>query len=64
MYDHFGAWDFHLNKLGNVPLGNVVYKIALPNAKHLSQVILKKIFEYFTMYFYGSNPELPGSEPF
>ena len=25
----------------------------------LSQVVLKKIFEYFSMYFYGSNPEHP-----
>ena len=26
-----------------------------PNFKHLSQVVLKKIVEYFSMYFYGSS---------
>ena len=41
--DHLGPWDLHLNKLGKM------------NFKHLSQVVLKKIFEYCSMYFYGSN---------
>ena len=28
----------------------------IPNFKHLSQVVLKqKIYQYFSMYFYGSN---------
>ena len=31
----------------------------LLNFKHLSQVVLKKkMFEYFSMYFYGSNLQL------
>ena len=30
------------------------------NFKHLSQEVLKKIFEYFSMYFYGSNLGHPG----
>ena len=32
----------------------------IPNFKHLSQVILKKIFQYFYMFFYGSNLGPPG----
>ena len=34
------------------------------NLKHLRQVILKKISEYFSMYFYGSNPWPPRAGPF
>ena len=34
------------------------------NFKHLSQEVLKKkIFEYFSMYFYGLNLGPPGKEP-
>ena len=29
----------------------------------LSQVVLKKIFEYFSMYFYGLNIGPPGAGP-
>ena len=47
---HFGSWDLYLNKLGKEPLCHAA-----------SQVILEKmIFEYFSMYFYGSNPGRPG----
>ena len=28
--------------------------------KHQGQVVLKKIFEYISMYFYGLNLGLPG----
>ena len=36
----------------------------IANFKHLSRVVLKKkIFEYFSMYFYGSNLGYPGKEP-
>ena len=38
-------------------------KCYVPNFKHLSQVVLKKIFEYFSMYFYGLNLGSPGKEP-
>ena len=36
----------------------------MSNFKHLSRVVLKKkIFEYFTMHFYGSNLGHPGPGP-
>ena len=36
----------------------------IPNFKHLSQVVLKKkIFEYFSMFFYGLNLGPPGKGP-
>ena len=45
-----GPW---FDKLGKRLLGNVCY---IPKFTHLSQVVLKKkIFEYFSMYFYGLN---------
>ena len=33
--------------------------MSLTKFKHLSQVVLKKIFEYYSMYSYGSNVGLP-----
>ena len=37
----------------------------IPNFKHLSQTVLKKkIFEYFSMYFYGLNLGRPAAGPF
>ena len=50
---HLGPRNLCLNKFGKGPLGMQCY---IPNFKHLSKVVLKKrIFEYFAMYFYGSN---------
>ena len=48
---HLGPCSLDLNKLGKRPLGNAT----LSNFKQLSQMVLKKIFEYYFMYFYGSN---------
>ena len=52
MWGHLGSRVLCLNKLGKGPLGmqcNI-------NFKHLSKVVLKKkIFENFSMPFYGSN---------
>ena len=40
---------------GCLDIFNLLY-LFIPNFKHLSQVVLKnKIFQYFYMYFYGSN---------
>ena len=47
---HLGPWDLCFNKLGKGPQGMQCY---IPNFKHLSKVVLKKIFEYFSMYFYS-----------
>ena len=33
------------------------------NFKHLSQMVLKKIFEDFSMYFFDLNLRPPGAEP-
>ena len=30
------------------------------NINHLRKVVLKEIFDYFSMYFYGSHPGSPG----
>ena len=47
MRGHLGPRDLCLN------IGMQCY---IPNFKHLSQVVLKKeTFQYFSMYFYGSN---------
>ena len=53
MQDPHGPSDLSLNKLGKGLLGIQFY---IPKYKHLSKVVLKKkIFEYFSMYFYGLN---------
>ena len=36
----------------------------LPNFKYLSQAVLKKIFQLFSMYICGSNAERNGAGPF
>ena len=51
MRGHLAPKDLHLNKLGKGPLCNVIYQIQAS----LSQVVLKKLFEYFSMYFYSLN---------
>ena len=49
---HIGPRGLCLDKLGEGLLG---MQCNIPNFKHLSEVVLKKnIFEYFSMYFYGS----------
>ena len=56
--DHFVPWDLHLNELGKGLLAHATHQIS-------SQVVLKKkMLEYFSMSFYGSNPGLPGAGPF
>ena len=51
---HIGPRNFNLNKLGKGLLCNAIYIYQISS---LSQVVLlKKIFEYFSMYFNGSNP--------
>ena len=57
---HPRPWDLPLNKTGKSPLG----KCFKSNFKHLSQLVLKKkIFEYFSIYFYGLNLGPPGAGP-
>ena len=51
---HLGPRDLCLNKLGKAPVGTCM-QCYIPNFKHVSKVVLKKIFEYFSMYFYSSN---------
>ena len=51
MQGHLAPWDLYLNKISKEPLGNVILHF-----KHPSQEVLKKKdFEYFSMYFYGLN---------
>ena len=52
MRGHLGPRDLCLNKQGNGPLS---MQCCISNFKHLSKLDLKKIFEYFSIYFYGSN---------
>ena len=47
--DHLGPSDLHFIKLEK----RTTKQCYIPNFQHLSQVILKKIFELFSMYFYG-----------
>ena len=55
MQGHLGPRGLHLNKLGKGLLGNAY----ILNFRHVSQVVLKKkIFKYFSMYFYGWNLQL------
>ena len=52
---HLGPWDHHMSQIGKGLPGNATY---IPNFKHLSRVVLKKkIFEYFSTYFYDLNLE-------
>ena len=60
MPDHFAPRELHLNKFGKGPLG---YIHTIPHVKHISQEVLKKIFEHFSMYLYGLNLGPPGKEP-
>ena len=53
-------WDLRLKTISKGSLGHDTR----PNFKHLSQVALKKkISEYFSMHFYGSNLQPPGPGP-
>ena len=54
---HFGPWDLHLNKLGRGALGNATYQISNTWAKWVQ----RRVFEYISMHFYGSNIGLPGA---
>ena len=60
MLGHLTSRDLQLNKIGKRPLG----KCFKSNLKHLSQVVLKKkIFEYFSIYFYDLNLGPLGAGP-
>ena len=59
MRGHLAHRDLQLNKIGKRPLG----KCFISNLKHLSQVVLKKISEYVSVYFYGLNLGPPGAGP-
>ena len=57
---HLAPRDLQLNKICKRILG----KCFISNLKHLSQVVLKKkIFEYFSIYFYGLNLGPLGAGP-
>ena len=43
---HFGSWSLRLNKIGKRSLVHTKFQAS-------NQVVLKKILEYFSMYFYG-----------
>ena len=44
-------------------LGNHLPCLMGQTFPHLSLVVLKKMFQYFPMYFSGSNPGLSGVDP-
>ena len=50
---------FHLNKFGRDP----TRQCYILNFKHLSKVVLQKIFIFFSIYFYGLNIGPPGAGP-
>ena len=56
---HLGTWNLHLKKTW-LKASRQCY---IPNFKHLGQVVMKKNFEYISMYFYGSNLGNPAEEP-
>ena len=71
--EQFGSRDLHLNNFGKGqpgiareaisdprPICSPTWQCCLPNLRHQNQVVLKRMFEYFPLYFYDSNQKPRG----